>query len=59
MPALALVRVADRGLVRWIAGARAGAWSPDGAALVIGGDWGLILAVPAEIGRRRWRGSCC
>jgi hypothetical protein len=47
MPALALVRVADRGLVRWIAGARAGAWSEDGETLVIGGDWGLILAVPA------------
>jgi hypothetical protein len=46
-PALALVRVADRGLVRWIAGAHAGAWTPDGASLVIGGDWGLALAVAA------------
>jgi hypothetical protein len=46
-PALALLRVADRGLVRWIAGAHAGAWTPDGAALVVGGDWGVALAVPA------------
>jgi hypothetical protein len=48
VPALALLRVADRGLVRWILGARAGAWAPDGGTLVIGGDWGLILAVRAE-----------
>jgi len=45
--ALALVRVSDRGLVRWIAGARAGVWTPDGGTLVIGGDWGLALAVSA------------
>ena len=46
-PALALVRVSDRALVRWIAGVRAAAWTDDGRGLVLGGEWGLILAVTA------------
>jgi hypothetical protein len=50
LPALALVRVADRALVRWIVGARAGAWTPDGRAFVLGGDWGLLMGVPAPAG---------
>jgi hypothetical protein len=44
VPGLALLRVADHGLVRWIVGARAAAWSPDGARLALGGDWGVMLA---------------
>jgi hypothetical protein len=44
VPALALVRAGDRGLVRWIAGARAAAWTEDGGAFLFGGDWGIVLA---------------
>ncbi len=40
---IALVRAADRALVRWIRGARAAAWSADGRRLAIGGDWGVLL----------------
>jgi hypothetical protein len=47
LPALALVRAGDRGLVRWIAGARAAAWTDDGGSLVFGGDWGIVLATRA------------
>jgi hypothetical protein len=36
--------VADRSLVRWIRGARAAAWSPDGSLLALGGPWGVLLA---------------
>jgi hypothetical protein len=46
VPAIALLRLPDRALVRWIAGARAAAWSQDGERLVIGGAWGVMLAVP-------------
>lgn len=42
--ALALVRLEPRGLVRWVAGARAAAWSADGRLVAIGGDWGVLLA---------------
>lgn len=51
---LALVRLSDRALVRWIRGARAGAWSADGSLFAIGGEWGVMLTGirgPAE-GRR-------
>lgn len=41
---LALLRADDRGLVRWIRGARAAAWSSDGALLALGGPWGVLLA---------------
>jgi hypothetical protein len=41
---VALVREGDRSLVRWIRGARAAAWSPDGALLALGGPWGVLLA---------------
>jgi hypothetical protein len=44
---VALIRPADRALVRWIRGGRAAAWSPDGALLAIGGPWGLMLAEAA------------
>jgi hypothetical protein len=41
---LAIVRVEDRGIVRWIRHARAAAWSADGRRLTIGGPWGVLLA---------------
>jgi hypothetical protein len=41
---VAIVRVADGSLVRWIRGARAAAWSPDGGLLALGGPWGVLLA---------------
>jgi hypothetical protein len=41
---VALVRVSDGSLVRWVRGARAAAWSPDGAHLALGGPWGVLLA---------------
>lgn len=41
---LVLLREADRAAVRWIRGARAAAWSQDGARLAVGGDWGVLLA---------------
>jgi hypothetical protein len=44
---LALVRPSDRALVRWIRGARAAAWSPDGSLLALGGPWGVVLAEAA------------
>ena len=44
---VALIRPADRALVRWIRGGRAAAWSPDGALLALGGPWGVMLAEAA------------
>jgi hypothetical protein len=41
---LALVRLEDRGIIRWIRHARAAAWSADGRRLAIGGPWGVLLA---------------
>lgn len=40
---LAILRASDRGVVRWIRGARAAAWSDDGRRIAIGGDWGVLL----------------
>lgn len=46
LPVLAIMRLgSERGLVRWITGVAAAAWSPDGNALAIAGDWGLLLAL--------------
>ena len=47
---VAILRADDRALIRWIRGARAAAWSPDGTLLAVGGPWGVLLAraVPAE-----------
>ncbi len=42
--ALVVRRASDRAVVRWIRGAMAAAWSPDGDLLAIGGDWGVLLA---------------
>ena len=44
---VALVRAEDRALVRWVRGARAAAWSPDGTLLALGGPWGVMLAEAA------------
>jgi hypothetical protein len=41
---IALVRESDRAIVRWVRGARAAAWSADGAHLALGGPWGVVLA---------------
>jgi len=41
---IAILRAGDRGLVRWIRGARTVAWSDDGRLMALGGDWGVILA---------------
>lgn len=41
---IALVRLDDRSLVRWIRGARSAAWSADGRLLAVGGPWGVLLA---------------
>lgn len=47
---IAIVRVDDRGLVRYLRGARSAAWTPDGATFVIGGDWGLLaLGLPTGV----------
>jgi hypothetical protein len=34
----------DRSVVRWVRGARAAAWSPDGTLIAVGGQWGVLLA---------------
>lgn len=41
---IAVIRIADGSLARWIRGARAAAWSPDGRHLALGGPWGVLLA---------------
>ena len=47
---IAIVRVADRALVRYLRGARSAAWTPDGATFVFGGEWGLLaLGVPVGV----------
>lgn len=40
---IAILRADDRGLVRWIRGARAVAWSDDGRHMALGGEWGIVL----------------
>lgn len=41
---VAVIRLTDGALVRWVRGARAAAWSADGRHLVLGGPWGVLLA---------------
>ena len=44
---IAVIRLSDGGVVRWIRAARAAAWSPDGRHLALGGQWGVLLAETA------------
>ena len=39
---LAIIRVSDRAIIRYIRFARCAAWSEDGSTLVVGGEWGLL-----------------
>jgi hypothetical protein len=45
---VAFLRLPERTLVRFIGGASCAAWTEDGQMLAFGGDWGVIVAVPAE-----------
>lgn len=45
---VAFLRLPERTLVRFIGGASCAAWTADGQTLAFGGDWGVILAVPAD-----------
>lgn len=45
--AVAVIRVADRAVVRYIRFARCGVWTADGSRLVIGGEWGLLMLADA------------
>jgi hypothetical protein len=40
---LAIIRISDGSLARWVRGARAAAWSADGRHLALGGPWGVLL----------------
>ncbi len=45
---VAIIRVSDRALVRYVRFARCGVWTADGSRLVLGGEWGLLaIDVPA------------
>lgn len=46
---VAFIRLPERTLVRFIGGAACAAWTTDGQTLAVGGDWGVILAVPAGV----------
>jgi hypothetical protein len=41
---IAIIRISDGSLARWVRGARAAAWSPDGRHFALGGPWGVLLA---------------
>lgn len=41
---VAVVRLSDGTLLRWVRGARAAAWSSDGRLFAVGGPWGVLLA---------------
>lgn len=41
---VALIRLSDGTVVRWIRAARAAAWTPEGRHIAIGGPWGVLLA---------------
>lgn len=41
---VALVRLSDGAVIRWIRAARSAAWTPDGRYLAVGGLWGVLLA---------------
>ena len=41
---VALIRISDGAVVRWIRAARAAAWTPDGRHIAVGGSWGVLLA---------------
>lgn len=45
---VAFLRLPERTLVRFIGGSSCAAWTEDGQTLAFGGDWGVIVAVPAE-----------
>ncbi len=45
---IALLHTSDGTLVRWVRGARAAAWSADGAHFALGGPWGVVLTAGRE-----------
>lgn len=48
--AVAVIRVADRAIVRYVRFARCAVWSPDGSRLIVGGEWGLLALAHHEPG---------
>lgn len=45
---VAVIRLSDGALLRWVRGARAAAWSSDGRFFAVGGPWGALLAERVE-----------
>jgi len=52
---VAFIRLPERVLVRFVGGAACAAWTGDAQTLAIGGDWGVLLAVPAPESKEQVR----